>query len=594
VVSAGRAAAASLAGAVRGFARGCPAALAVGEPGLELSYGGLAARAGGLSQVLASAGVAPGDTVAAAVHGLSDLAVAAVASSALGAVLYPLDIRALLEARAARMGVVAASAIVLAGVPDGPWTAGRDVIHLDEVPPAEDPGGEIAAQAGGHPGGAGLAAESERADAVLRLGWPGLFATASGLAARLGLTPHDRLLVAALPHADLTFLGLVASLLSGGAVISPGHTGPQGDGLCRAIRAHSVTVLAAAARPAVLLAEIAKADRIALPSLRSVLIARDRAPQRLPAALRQAAGPELEIRTGWGSAECGVIAAVGPACRDGAEFGVPLGAPPGDQQAMVLGATGTPAASGELCYTGTSVTDGYLGRPDLDHRFFHRGGPGPAYRTGYRARLGQDGQPEFGPAGAVPGPADSGGQLRAIELLIEAWPAVRLARVVMTSHRQTVAFAETVTGSRIDPGRARADLGARMRDAGLATALLPALVVTLPGLPVTASGMVHVAALAARAERLTGPGAAAGAAGPEGPEAARILAAVAGALGIPNLAPDMNLFEAGATSLEIVRVVAELEAELDFDVALEELLDAPFVLTLIGQYHAAHPPRGQS
>jgi nonribosomal peptide synthetase protein BlmIII len=560
---------------------------------MRLSYADLAARAAGLRQALASAGVLPGDTVAAAVHGLADLAVTAVASSALGAVLYTLDIRALLDVRAARVRLVAASAIVLAGLPDGPWTDGHRVIHLDEISPGDVPARERAGPPGGPATGAGFAAESERVDAVVHLAWAGLLATVNGLIGRLRLTRHDRLLVAALPHADITMLGLVASLLSGGAAISPGASGPLGDGLCRAIRGHSVTVLVAAPRPAVLLAEVADADGISLPTLRSVLIARDWAPRRLAAALHRAAGTGLEILAGWGSAESGIIAAVRRAGDE--RLPVPLGGPLGDQQAMVLGDDGMPAAAGELCCAGASIASGYIGRSDLDQRYFFGSGPSRAYRTGERARLGQDGQIELRPAGAVAGPYPEG-ELRAVELLIEAWPGVRMARVVLTSGRATVAFAETVTGARIDPGQARTDLTAQLRDAGLAAALAPEMVATLPGLPVTASGVVYLAALAARAERLAGPRAATASPGPPGgPGAARILAAVAGTLGVSNLAPDMNLFEVGATSLEIVRVVADLETELEFDVDLGELLDEPFVLTLIGQYHAAHPaPRGQS
>jgi acyl carrier protein len=40
-----------------------------------------------------------------------------------------------------------------------------------------------------------------------------------------------------------------------------------------------------------------------------------------------------------------------------------------------------------------------------------------------------------------------------------------------------------------------------------------------------------------------------------------------------------------------VRVVSELESELGFEVDLDELLEAPYVRTLISQYLATHPAR---
>jgi acyl-coenzyme A synthetase/AMP-(fatty) acid ligase/acyl carrier protein len=588
--AAGAPAATSLSQAVRQHARQHPDAVAVGEPGLDLTYSDLRARADGLARTLAGVGVAPGSVVVAAVYSLSDLAVAAVASSSVGAVLYPFDIRKLLEARAGRVELVAPSAIVLAGVPDGSWTGACPVIYLDEVEPAADLVGLPAATGDA----AGFLVESERFDAVVRLSWAGTLASVTSLSLMLNLTAADRLLAAAVTHADMVLLALLASLLGGGAAISPGPTAHEGDGLCRAIRRHDVSVLIAAPKSAVLLAEVADADRISFPGLRSVVLARDWVPQRLPASLYRAAGPDLEIFTAWGCAESGIITAAWRAGARASEFPAPLGAPLGDHAVSALGDGGLPGRAGELCSTGTSVAIGFVGRPDLAERYLRPAGAARAYRSGDWGRVSDGGRLELLTA-RLAGHADPAGRLRAAEELIETWLTVRTARLVVTSRGEIVAFVETVGGARIEPGELLADLRDRMSIAGSAGGALPALVITMPGLPVTATGVVDRASLAARAERLTSPGAAApGAVAarefPEGSGAARILKTVADVLGIPNLAPDMNLFEIGATSLEIVRVIDGLEAELDFDVELEELLEAPQVVTLISQYHAAHPP----
>jgi acyl carrier protein len=482
--------------AVRQRAASQPGQLAVAGAGPGLSYQELASRAEGLRQVLARAALRPGQVLAAATYTLADLAITAIAAASLDVTLYPLDIRQPSEAHAARMGQLQAGGVVLAGFPGGLWTGRRPVFHLDEIGPA----GPLAPPG---PAGGGITLESEWRDEVVSLDWPGLLAPATELVRLTGLTAADRLIVAALPHTDLVLLGLVSSLLSGGAAILPERPDAGGDGLRRAIEAHRATVLAAAPRSASLLAEIAVADGITLPDLRSILLARDCVPGRLPAALAQVTRNDVQI--------------------------------------LLAGR----AAGNEI----------------------------------------------LGPVGPVPAAAPAGPE-RTAEILIEAWSAVRMAAVIATGQGGPVAFVETLGGARVDPPELLADLKARLAASGLPASLLPSLVVAVPGLPVTATGVVDRDRLAARARQLAGPGtdgARAALPQPAGPGPARILESVSDTLGIPGLAADLSLFEVGATSVEIVRVVAELEDELGFEVDLDELLRAPYVRTLIGQYLAAHP-----
>jgi len=177
-----------------------------------------------------------------------------------------------------------------------------------------------------------------------------------------------------------------------------------------------------------------------------------------------------------------------------------------------------------------------------------------------------------------------------VEELIETWSTVRIARIVRVGGSR-VAFVETRGTVRVDPAALLASLRAQIPAAGLAEDMLPTLVVNLPAMPVTSSGAVDCAALASRAEAiLRGPvlpsGPAVSAAGPSAADTApaRILATVAEVLVLPNLAADANLYEVGATSVEIVRAVAELEESLGFEVDLNALLDAPCVQTMIDSY----------
>jgi non-ribosomal peptide synthetase component F len=154
----------SLVSAVRRHAANQPGELAVAGAGPGLTYQDLARRAEGLRQVLARAGLGPGQLVVAAAYDLADLAITAVAAAGLGATLYPLDIRQSLDAHAAQVEQLAAGGIVLAGFPGGQWTGSRPVFHLDEIDaagPLRPPGSRRG----------GIAVESEWRDEVVSLGW---------------------------------------------------------------------------------------------------------------------------------------------------------------------------------------------------------------------------------------------------------------------------------------------------------------------------------------------------------------------------------------------------------------------------------------
>jgi acyl carrier protein len=503
----------ALASTVRAHARARPQSPAIAEPGFDLDYGELAARAAGLCRELTAAGVRTGGVVAAAVYALGDLAVAAVAAAELGAVLYPFDIRKAPELRAARIEMLGVDAVVLAGFPDGPWTGDRPVIHLDEVEPGQPE--EIGVR---EPAGLPeFAFEADDQDWVARPAATQVAASVAAIAAGMKLTADDRVLLVGLPHAAPVLAGLLAGLLAGATAVAPGRAVSEGDDLLAALTARSVTVLMSAARPASLLADVAAADQATLPTLRAVLLLDDRPPARLAGLLRRAASSDLELF------------AVRGAIQDGAVEVRPLV---------------EPSANG------------------------------------------------------LSGPA-------AIEALVEEWTTVRMARVTHARDGRSVVFVETVTGVRIDGEDLLGTLRTRAQEAGIDADALPALVVTVPALPVTASGVVHRSNLAARAETLLGSVQSVPAPMPSGsdsdsdsdpqpdpaqqpddPGPHRILTAVATALGIPGLSPQLSLFEVGATSLEIIRVISDLEADLGFEADLDELLDAPRVQTLIDQYLA--------
>lgn len=462
-----------LAAAVLRHAAERPAAPAVIEPGYGLDYAELAGRGGGLRRALVEAGVGPGSTVAAAVYGLGDVAVAAVGACGLGAALYLVDIRLAPDLRAERLDLAESAAVVLAGFPDGPWTGRLPVIHLDEVEPRAEPAPSVAVGP--------FVLEGEGSGTLLRITESDARQAAAELSSLLG--PDDRVLLLGLPNAGPVVHGLTGCLLAGAAAVSPSRSANSADELIKSFRGSGATVLVAAPHAAWQLAEAAEEDGDPLETLRLVLLPPDRPPARLPGLLRRAAAQDCEIR------------------------------------------------------------------------------------------------PVFGVAAPAP-----------VEELIETWSAVRMARIVRVGGGR-VAFVETRGTVRVDPAALLASLRAQIPAAGLAEDMLPTLVVNLPAMPVTSSGAVDCAALASRAEAiLRGPvlpsGPAVSAAGPSAADTApaRILATVAEILVLPNLAADANLYEVGATSVEIVRAVAELEESLGFEVDLNALLDAPCVQTMIESY----------
>ncbi|GIJ21071.1 non-ribosomal peptide synthetase [Micromonospora lutea] len=547
----------SLAGAVRSHASARPHAPAVRQGKTTLGYAELCHRAAGLQAALCEAGVGQGDAVVVAARGLVDLAVGAVAVSGLGAVFCPLDPD---DPRTdGYLALVRPRAMVLSRAADARGGA-HQVVFLDGTFDSPSDGPNLVDARWDE----GLLVESERHDALARLRWSGLLAGAAALADRIGVGVGGRIAVVAAPHTDLALFGLASTLLRGATAICPGHPPAEGDRLRRIVEQADVTVLVSAPRALAVLVDVAAADGVRLPELHTVVLVRDQIPRRLLGSLRNVVRADVRLFDAWGAAETGTIAAVrelDPTDRGTCpiRFERPLG-----------GLSITVGPDGELLCAGAPVVTGHLGRPDLDRA------DGYAYPTGDQGRVLADGALELAvPSGVTPV------RLNQVESLVDGWRDVRIARVVETPGGDVAVFAETASGTRIDPADLRAHLGLTLPEH-----LLPTLVITVGAMPVTPSGRSDRATLATRAAVLTRRYRAADL---PSPGAERILNAVAGALGVPGLDPEMNLYDVGATSLELIRSVSALEEELGFEVDLDELLEVPRVRTLIDQYEAARP-----
>ncbi len=241
----------------------------------------------------------------------------------------------------------------------------------------------------------------------------------------------------------------------------------------------------------------------------------------------------------------------------------PIGRAIADLQLYVLDAhlnpvpIGTP---GELYVGGAGLARGYLNRPDLTAERFipHPFSPAPGarlYRTGDRARYRADRDVDY--LGRIDNQVKLRGyriELGEIEACLRELDAVREAVVLVTGSRETqerlCAWLVPHAASGLDLQAVRAHLAAR-----LPQFMVPADLVVLDALPLTANGKVDRAQLRAPAGRER---ALAGAPAAPLNAAEEVLGATfEAALGVP-VGRDDNFFALGGDSMLAVRVAHDV------------------------------------
>ncbi|MBQ0826114.1 non-ribosomal peptide synthetase [Streptomyces tagetis] len=219
-----------------------------------------------------------------------------------------------------------------------------------------------------------------------------------------------------------------------------------------------------------------------------------------------------------------------------------------------------PGVPGELYVAGAGLARGYLGRPGLTAGRFvadpFGGDGGRLYRTGDLARRTPGGAVEF------LGRTDDQVKIRGfrvepgeIETALLAHPGVAQAAVVAREDggvRRLVGYAAGREGAAPDPEALRGHLAATLPDH-----LVPAAVVVLDALPVTANGKLD-------RDRLPAPDfsrAAAGGRAPRGAAETALCAAMATVLNLPSIAADADFFALGGDSIVSMQLVGRLRAE---------------------------------
>ncbi|MEU6173174.1 amino acid adenylation domain-containing protein [Streptantibioticus parmotrematis] len=265
------------------------------------------------------------------------------------------------------------------------------------------------------------------------------------------------------------------------------------------------------------------------------------------------------------------------------EGAVPIGRPFPGTRAYVLDAALRPmpvGTVGELYVAGAGLARGYLGRPGLTASRFvadPHGAPGSRmYRTGDLARWRADGELEFA------GRADSQVKLRGhrvelgeIEAALTTLPGVSHAAAAVRDDR-LVGYAVAADGGPGVPDDARQRLAAR-----LPAHLVPARVVTLARLPLTANGKLDRAALPSPAA--TGPGG--GGRAPRSPQEEILCALFAEVLDLPRVGVDDDFFDLGGHSLLAARLIGRIRDALGVQLGLRALFEAPTVAALGTRLH---------
>ncbi|WP_425807738.1 non-ribosomal peptide synthetase, partial [Micromonospora echinospora] len=348
---------------------------------------------------------------------------------------------------------------------------------------------------------------------------------------RFGLGPGCRLLQRISPSFDASLAEVAPVLVSGATVVfSPAA---RDEELGALIRRHAVSHLVV---PVSMLAGV---DADEVPSLRTVCVGGEALPVEVA---RRWARAGRRLINGYGPTESTVAATLSQPLAAGEA--PHIGTPVANTRVFVLDAALRPVpvgVPGELYVTGVGLARGYLGQSGLTAERFVACPFGPdgtrMYRTGDRVRWSRRGVLEF--VGRVDDQVKIRGfrvELGEVQAAVRSHPSVTAAAVVVREDRpgdrRLVAY---LTGTDVDAEQVRTTVG-RL----LPAYMVPAAVLVLDELPLTANGKVDRQALPAPDYAALSHGRA-----PRDPREELLCGLFADVLGLDHVTIDDNFFTLG-------------------------------------------------
>jgi amino acid adenylation domain-containing protein len=565
-----------------------PRAIALRAGADELTYAALVARAETVAQALAARGAGPGVVVAILAERSIDLVVGILGALVAGAAYLPLDstyprerIAYLLDDSGADL--VLAQESLLALLEPGRATA-PTTLALGSLPAA------VSGAAALRPAGAD--------DLAYVLYTSGSTGKPKGV-----MVPHRGVVnylhwaigaydagAGAVPlHSpvgfDLTVTSLFAPLLAGGTVDLLAED--RGiEALAETLRtgAGYALVKLTPAHLALLAPIAAQVDASAW--AKTLVVGGEALAGETLAAFRERA-PETRIVNEYGPTETVVGCSVYIArAKDVVPGPVPIGRPIANARLHLLDPRGRPVPEGvpgEIYIGGAGVARGYLGRPDLTAErfvpdpFAGDGGGARLYKSGDLARLMPSGDLEF--LGRNDHQVKVRGvrlELGEIEATLLGAPGVReaavLAREDRPGERRLIAYYTTDREPAPNVDELRRHLATSLPEA-----LLPALFLRLPALPLTANGKLDRAALPAPGN--SRPDLEREYVAPRTETEAALVAIWGEVLGLERIGVEDSFFALGGDSIRSVRVIA-LAREKGIELSVEELFRHPTIAAL--------------
>jgi amino acid adenylation domain-containing protein len=396
------------------------------------------------------------------------------------------------------------------------------------------------------------------------------------------LQQHDRLLAVTTIGFDIAALEVFVPLISGARVlIAPRQTVQDPPALARMIENTGTTILQAT--PTLWNAVLAD-NRQDLSGLR-MLVGGEPLSSRLSRRMCDSAGTLINL---YGPTETTIWSTAMDLTMDQSEAGArapSIGQPVRNTQIYVLDGNLQPVpvgVAGELYIAGAGLARGYLNRPALCAERFAANPYGPPgtrmYRSGDLARWRADGVLEF------LGRADQQLKIRGfriepgeIEVALERHPAVLRAAVIgrqdSEDGKQLVGYVVPADSETADPALLRSYLSQR-----LPSYMVPAAIVVLDALPLTANGKLNAKALPAP-DFITGKSN-----GRRGPRTAHeeILCGIfAELLGLEQVGIDDDFFALGGHSLLVTRLLSRVRSALEVELPIRSVFEAPTVAGLV-------------